>query len=80
MESKCEQVFVKVRSPLLDGEKILDFKFQPLTYQNSDATLLTIRDITEIRTFSKISENNKMLTLLTSSVTHEMITPLKCII
>jgi signal transduction histidine kinase len=39
-----------------------------------------MRDITEIRKFSKISENNKMLTLLTSSVTHEMITPLKCIL
>lgn len=65
--------------PFLDIDKILDLKFQPLTYQNRDATLVTIRDITEIRTFSKISENNKMLTLLTSSVTHEMITPLKCI-
>ena len=63
--------------PFLDIDKILDLKFQPLTYQNRDATLVTIRDITEIRTFSKISENNKMLTLLTSSVTHEMITPLK---
>jgi hypothetical protein len=65
--------------PFLDIDKILDLKFQPLTYQNRDATLVTIRDITEIRAFSKISENNKMLTLLTSSVTHEMITPLKCI-
>jgi hypothetical protein len=51
-----------------------------LTYQNRDAYLVTMRDITEIRKFSKISENNKMLTLLTSSVTHEMITPLKCIL
>jgi signal transduction histidine kinase len=39
-----------------------------------------MRDITDVRKFSKISENNKMLTLLTSSVTHEMITPLRCII
>jgi signal transduction histidine kinase len=39
-----------------------------------------MRDITEIRKFSKVQENNKMLTMLTSSVTHEMITPLKCII
>jgi len=39
-----------------------------------------MRDITEVRKFSKISENNKVLTLLTSSVTHEMITPLKCIV
>jgi signal transduction histidine kinase len=39
-----------------------------------------MRDISELRRFSKISENNKILTLLTSSVTHEMITPLRCII
>jgi signal transduction histidine kinase len=41
---------------------------------------MTLRDITEVARFNKISENNKMLTLLTSSVTHEMITPLRCII
>ena len=39
-----------------------------------------MRDITALSKISKISENNKILTLLTSSVTHEMITPLKCII
>ena len=41
---------------------------------------MSVRDISELRRFSKISENNKILTLLTSSVTHEMITPLRCII
>lgn len=42
--------------------------------------MLTIRDISEINKFAKVSAENKMLSLLTSSVTHEMITPLKCII
>lgn len=69
-----------MQSKLLKEEKILDVNLQPLTYQNTDATLVTMRDITEVRKFSKISENNKVLTLLTSSVTHEMITPLKCIV
>lgn len=58
----------------------MDVNFQPLTYQNRECTLVTLRDITEVTKFNKISENNKMLTLLTSSVTHEMITPLRCII
>ena len=51
-----------------------------MVYINTDAVLVTMRDITEVTKFAKISENNKVLTLLTSSVTHEMITPLKCII
>lgn len=42
--------------------------------------MLTIRDISEINNFAKVSAQNKMLSLLTSSVTHEMITPLKCVI
>jgi hypothetical protein len=42
--------------------------------------VLTIRDISEINNYAKVSAENKMLSLLTSSVTHEMITPLKCII
>jgi light-regulated signal transduction histidine kinase (bacteriophytochrome) len=41
---------------------------------------LTFSDITEIDKLAKLSAENKMLNLLTSSVTHEMITPLKCII
>jgi len=42
--------------------------------------VLTIRDISEINNFARVSAENKMLSLLTSSVTHEMITPLKCVI
>lgn len=41
---------------------------------------MTVCDITEIDKLAKLSADNKMLSLLTSSVTHEMITPLKCII
>lgn len=38
-----------------------------------------IRDITEINKLAKLSADNKMLNLFTSTVTHEMITPLKCL-
>jgi len=37
------------------------------------------RDITEVSKFEKLSIENKMLNLMTSSVSHELITPLKCI-
>ena len=40
--------------------------------------MIQMRDITEIKKLAKLSAQNKMLTMFTSSVTHEMITPLKC--
>ena len=46
---------------------------------NRDAYIVKIRDITQIQKLSEISAKNEMLTLCTSSVSHEMITPLKCI-
>lgn len=42
--------------------------------------MLTCRDISKIRENAKLSADNKMLTLISSSVNHEMMTPIKCII
>jgi signal transduction histidine kinase len=42
--------------------------------------VLTCRDITKIKENAKLSADNKMLSLMSSAVSHEMITPLKCII
>jgi K+-sensing histidine kinase KdpD len=36
--------------------------------------------VTEVKRLAKIEEANKLLHLLTSSVTHEMLTPLRCIV
>jgi hypothetical protein len=54
--------------------------FQSLIYNSKQCQVLTVRDITEIDKLAKLSAENKMLGLLNSSVSHEMITPLKCII
>ena len=40
----------------------------------------TFNDQTESRRLAEVESNNRLLTLLQSSVTHEMLTPLKCII
>jgi len=42
--------------------------------------VLTIRDISKIDEIAKLQAENKMVNMYTSSVTHEMLTPLKCII
>jgi hypothetical protein len=60
--------------------KTLQVNFQQLIYNSKQCIVLTLRDISEINNYAKVSAENKMLSLLTSSVTHEMITPLKCVI
>jgi hypothetical protein len=42
--------------------------------------VLTIRDISELDKVAKLEADNKMVTLYTSSITHELLAPLKCII
>ena len=42
--------------------------------------MLTCRDITQIKQNVKLSSDNKMLSLMSSAVSHEMITPIKCMI
>ena len=53
---------------------------QDLFFNNQVCKLLQFRDISDISNLARVSAENKMLSLLTSSVTHEMLTPLKCII
>lgn len=40
----------------------------------------TFRDITGLKKLAKIQADNKLLNMLTQSVTHEMVTPLKCMV
>lgn len=39
-----------------------------------------MRDITILKSNAKLHEKNKVLNLMSSSVSHEMLTPLKCIV
>lgn len=51
-----------------------------LIFKNEECKVATFRDVTELKKLAKIEADNKLLQLLTSSVTHEMVTPLKCIV
>lgn len=42
--------------------------------------MLICRDISKIKENSKLQGQNKMLSLMSSSISHEMLTPIKCII
>lgn len=51
-----------------------------LIYNGQESVLLKIRDISDIREKEKLSAEIKMLSLMASSVSHEMITPMRCIV
>jgi K+-sensing histidine kinase KdpD len=49
-------------------------------FNQEECKVATFIDVTEIQKFAKIEADNKLLQMLTSSVTHEMVTPLKCMV
>lgn len=53
---------------------------QNLLYRNDDCVVLICRDVSQIRKISKLASDNKMLQVYNSSVTHELITPLRALI
>jgi hypothetical protein len=52
---------------------------QNIFYNNKECKILNIRDVTSLKKLVKSEKNNKTMQLLTASVSHELITPLKCI-
>ena len=51
-----------------------------MRYNDKECQVLTIRDITTQRRLEKVQEQNEMLHLVTSSVSHDLMTPIQCII
>lgn len=53
---------------------------QDFVYDGQDCKILTFRDITNVRNYAKAQEERNLMHLIVSGVSHEMLTPLKCII
>ena len=64
----------------VDQIKVVQFTRTELIYNGKECFVVKIRDISEIREKAKLSAENKMLSLMASSVSHEMITPMRCIV
>lgn len=62
----------KRRKLILTSQKIL--------FKGNECQILTIRDISAQKELKKSEEKNSLLNLLTSSVSHELMTPIRCII
>ena len=52
---------------------------QTIFYNNKECRILNIRDVTALKKLAIAEEDNKVMSLVTASVSHELITPLKCI-
>ena len=83
---KDDQIIVKLETEtqlVVQGEvnfKTLQFTFQKLLFDFKQCNVLTIRDMSDIEKVYRVEAENKILNQYTASVTHEMITPLKCIV
>lgn len=58
---------------------VVQLQIQSLMYGNKPSFVMTFRDVNKIKQNEKLAAENKFLGLITSSVSHETITPLKCI-
>ena len=62
------------------SSRSVQISIQSLMFNSKQCQVLTCRDITQIKQNVKLSSDNKMLSLMSSAVSHEMITPIKCMI
>lgn len=61
-------------------KKALRLSKTRILFNEKDCVALSISDLTSITDAQKLKNENKMLNLLTASVSHENLTPLKCIV
>jgi K+-sensing histidine kinase KdpD len=60
--------------------RTVEVSYQLLTFEHvSDCHMLTVRDISHIERLEKQKELLQVMDLVTSSVTHDMLTPLKSV-
>jgi signal transduction histidine kinase len=64
----------------VSGEMFLWLRVQKLMFKGKECQMLTIRDLTKLLSVEKIESENRFFNTLTATVTHEMMTPLNCII
>lgn len=83
MEYNKLQVFRAVYLPK-SGQEPKEYLFQltvaSIIYNNRQTRVLTFKDVSFINEVAKLSAHNKLMNTLSSQVSHEMLTPLKCII
>ena len=60
--------------------RYLDLQMSSISLNKEEYRVATFHEMTESKRLARSEANTRMVQLLSSSVTHEMVTPLKCII
>ena len=55
-------------------------QFKSLIFDSKPCKILTIRDMTHFYKFEQVNHQKNLITTLNTTVSHEMLTPLNCII
>ena len=53
---------------------------QSMVLKNQDCRVLTIQDLSQVNELASLKAKTQSLSMMASTVNHEMLTPLKCII
>lgn len=61
------------------SDKTIQITQQRLTFLDEECKVITFRDITAHKELRKAVEHNKMTEMMISNVTHEYLTPIRCI-
>ena len=62
-----------------DEERRVNLTHEQMVFNEKECQILTIRDVSAQHNLMEVKRENQLLNLVTSSVSHELITPIKCI-
>ena len=71
---------LKIANSETTEERSIQVQKQTLFFNNTQCEVLTLKDVSYILKLLKLSTQLGLVKLMTASVTHELVTPLKCII
>lgn len=60
--------------------KFLQLSMSDMYLDQDEYRVATFSDVTESKTLARVEQQNSLLTMLQSSVSHELMTPLRCIV
>jgi len=79
--SQSSQILVQIKDDHDEKRKrILMISRNAFTFNNKDCFILNVSDLTSVKQVSALKTENNLLSLLAANVSHEMMTPLNCII
>ena len=75
-----QEIVLKIKQISTDEKRVVHLTHSQMRFNDMECLILTIRDISAQQNLERAEQKNNLLHLLTSSVSHELMTPIKCII